>query len=146
MADVLRQRPVEGGLFLGIGELLLDDMGGPAGNPRHRKDRRHEVEGNAHQVVNGGAVKIDVGPDRGLALRVEFGYRSLLDLRREPAPMILMQLLPEPEAHILQEPGTGVHGLVYRMAHAHDLPPARKLRSSPIRERLSRLEVPGASS
>src|SRR5574337_895407 len=71
VSDVFGRRPIKGRLPLRFPEFFLDDVRGPARDPRHSEDRSHEIGRDAHQMIDRCTVEIDIRLYGGLPALLE---------------------------------------------------------------------------
>src|SRR6266571_4540201 len=95
--------------------VLLADVGGPAGHAGGGEQRGVEVGRDPHRRVHAGRVEVDVGVQPLLL------HHRLLDLVGDLEPVGVAEPLAEAAAHLAQDPGARVPGLVDAVAEPHHL-------------------------
>src|SRR5688572_27085081 len=110
-ADVVRAGPDQA-----VVVVLLDDVGGPAGDAAGRDDGREEVHRDAERVEQRRRVEVDVR-DEPLG-----GADPLMQLHRHLVPLELARLPTGLLGHPAQDGGTRVAGLVDAVTEAHEAP------------------------
>src|SRR5688500_13128988 len=110
-ADVVRAGPDQA-----VVVVLLDGVGGPAGDAAGRDDGREEVHRDAERVEQRRRVEVDVR-DEPLG-----GADPLMQLHRHLVPLELARLPTGLLGHPAQDGGTRVAGLVDAVTEAHEAP------------------------
>ena len=94
--------------------VLLDDVGGPAGDAADGEDGSEEVDVDAERGVGGGGVEVDVGVELLLLLDEE------LDLAGHVEPLGVAGGFAEFFGHAAEVGRAGIFGVVDAMAEAGD--------------------------
>src|SRR5207237_4327895 len=94
--------------------VLLEHVSGPADDPAHGEDWRELIGGDAHRLVGGAGVEVDVGID---VLELgDHGGHGIEDLDRARVPRLTSELSGEPT----QVLGAGILDTVDAMPDAHE--------------------------
>src|SRR6267143_329766 len=96
---------------------ILDDMGGPAGDPREREDRREEVRRDAHAVEHLAGVEVHVRED---LFRGEFPDNRLFDRRPDPEVRVVPLEICEFARVLFEDQGPRIVRLVDAVAKPGD--------------------------
>src|SRR5208282_1883025 len=91
---------------------LLDDVGSPSRDARHRKHRRKQVNVNAQRVIGGSRVEVYVG------VQLAIGDDELFDLMRDLEPLGITARRAQVARHSPQVCGPRILGVIHAMAES----------------------------